>query len=318
MATVDPVTGQTVATAHAVHDLETNEVTLYIDDGSGMDPDVVQIPSSVLAANIAPGVATLPIADASDWPRRGSLLIETEVREYTDVDESVVPHQVALAAVTGLPHLAGVEVTVVEVVTASAPDGRQQFTLRQPPLVQDSLRLWTATSAGATATLLTASDFFIHRGTGDIQLATGMVATLMLLAHYSYHSGLVRTVQRKIGGDTNDFTNYPGVSAYGLVTIIDLPTIRRVRIVLGISAKTGYTEADLIAPVRQAVEAVVNSLRIGQEVVLEAVRSAAMGVPGVYDVVQIVPDPTVTTIPVLEHELARSVSASGTSLVEIR
>jgi hypothetical protein len=166
----------------------------------------------------------------------------------------------------------------------------------------------------APSRLVRGTDYYFNETNGDVELLVGLVAhgTLMAypalsLASYSYFTGLVQEVQRVVNGDSSDFTTYPGIKASGIKTRILWPDIVIIYFVLSIVAVQNVSESTLYSLVAAAIEQYVNSLDIGESVVLSEVVAAAMSVSGVADVRITQPSDNVL---LLENQLARTSSSN--------
>jgi len=315
----DPVTSQRVTTSNVLESFVTNEVTVYVDDGTGFTPDEVELARTFLHTNIGIAASSVVLDDVSNYPSQGVLIIEPsdlskmEIIAFTAVNYAT--NTVTLATITAHAHIAGVEVSVVDQLTSNAESGESFFDLSKSPVVRASFRLWVKPPSQNPQLMTEDTDYFLNRGVGQIEfIGSGVAAGSAVIASYSYYTGLIAQVQKVINGDPTDPTNYPGLRAGGVRVIADTPVIRRVSVRLAISAKHGFQEQDLVPSVRETVEAYINGLGIGADVVLAEIIRRVMSVTGVADVVVSLPTSNVV---VLENELPRPIDAAGTSLVSV-
>lgn len=314
----DPVTGQSVVSANVLEVFSEDEVVVYIDDGTGFIPDQIDLARSSLAVAVAAPVGVLTVDDASEFPAEGFIIVspedpaQSEFLEYSDVDYGT--NVITLVGVTANAHDIGDEVAVVDALTESAEPGQNFFNTQELPIVRNSFRLWID-SGGGPVFQAEGTDYLLNRGTGQIELlGSGAAAGAIVFANYTYYTNLVAEVQRVINGVSEDEVNFPGVSAAGIVVVVETPIIRRITVRLSISAQSGFDEDDLIPEVQEVVEQYITGLGIGEDVIIAEIVERAMGVAGMYNVVVSVPTSDVT---ILEDELPVPFSASGDSLVSV-
>lgn len=315
----DPATKQRVATARAVHDLETGEVALYIDDGTGMTADRLRMPTFTLATNVVATDTSFAVDESvDDAARSGFLVLDGEVLKYSDLNYSTRVFTLAGGWAAQDNHTAGAEVATVEVLTPfGAADNQKKFRLVHRPILRDSLRVWTADADGQNATLR--SDLFTARGTGDVKLETGVAAGQLVVAHSTYYTGLVATVQRIISGEHGaDATTFPGYAADGVNATVEVATVLRQRVVFGIAADTGYREEDLIPLVAREVSGYLNTRGVGEAPILTEALRRGHSVPGVRKLWQIEPSPEITEIAIAEDTIFKAIAADGSSMIEFR
>jgi hypothetical protein len=123
---------------------------------------------------------------------------------------------------------------------------------------------------------------------------------------YKYNTGLINEAHKVIYGDQNSPVVYPGVIAAGTNVNIHGPLIRAVELTLDIRLKTGFTDADTIPLIQNAVASRINATKIGEDVDLSIIIAAARSVQGVTSVVATSPALTNSTdiISVQDNEKA--------------
>lgn len=122
------------------------------------------------------------------------------------------------------------------------------------------------------------------------------------LAGYEYWTGLVKLVHETIYGLDSDLVSFPGFGAAGIIFRILAPTVRDLTVQLSLVLKEGITIASLENEVRSAVTGYVNSLGVGDDVVIEEIRAAVIAIAGIVDVILLDP---LANIPIADNELAR-------------
>lgn len=129
-------------------------------------------------------------------------------------------------------------------------------------------------TTGATITLLDKLQF-------DTSLVSGIDG-------YAYNTGLLSEVNKVIFGDEKNSLFYPGVAAAGTDLSIRGPIIKRVSVSLAIRSNQ-TNQNDLIIKVKNAVASLINSLGVGEPIVLSDIIDAANNIDGVQSVVMISP-----------------------------
>ena len=317
LGVTDPVTGQRVATASVLEKFSTDEVIIYIDDGSGFVPDQVVFARDSLDATYAAAVGVLSVSDSGEFPSEGFLLaspesVQAEVVEWVDVD--YVTHDITLSSPTVNTHDTADEVVQVEVITASSEAGVDFFSLVKHPVARSSQRLWVGPSASSLTLQVEGTDYYLNKARGRIEFLSPLTAGSFIAIEYTYYVGLIFQAQRFVNGAVGDPIAFPGVVAAGIEATVETPAIRRITVRLSISVNDGFEEAALVPSVQTAIESYITALGIGDDVIVSEIVERAMGVSGMYNVV--VQEPT-SDLSVSSNELPVPTSASGTSLVVV-
>jgi uncharacterized phage protein gp47/JayE len=315
----DTITGQRVVTASVVSDQIDDETVVYVDDGTGFTPDKVTLATSTLTIAKLIGDTTLQVDSAAAFPGEGYIIVspnsitDIEVIQYTAVNYTTNILTLALPGLINNHPGVGDEVSVVDAITLDAESGATYFKTAKFPILRNSARLWIDNGGGfSLQTLLT--DYRLNRGRGEIQLTSGLALGGKLVLHYSYYTGLIFDVQKVLNGDSNDPTNFPGVACDGELVVVETPVIRRISVKLSITARPGFNEDDLRPLVQQAVENYISGLGIGKDVILASIIQASMNVPGMFDVIPVLPTGDLV---ILEDELPVPFDASGNTLIEV-
>jgi uncharacterized phage protein gp47/JayE len=314
----DTVTGQRVTTANVLEDNLNDEVIVYVDDGTGFIPDKVVLARTQVDGNTLAGSGTLVVDDVSDMPDEGFVLASTEnplqieLLNYSSITRAT--KTLNLVSPTVNNHDDNDEVVLIDYIEDNAEPGTNFFYLSKFPVVRNTVRIWLS-SGGAFVPQVESIDYIINRGTGQIEfLGAGVAAGAQLVSTYAYYTGLIKTVQTVIDGDPADPTNFPGIRAAGIQVIVETPTIRRITVRLSITTTPGREETDVIPQVQEAVEAYINGLGIGEDVIVAEIVQRAMDVSGMFNVVVTLPSNDVV---VLENELPVPFDSSGNSLVTV-
>lgn len=146
------------------------------------------------------------------------------------------------------------------------------------------------------------SDGYIQVTGGNANRAFAFPITLYKgIQGYSYYIGLLSLCHKVIYGDDSDQTSYPGVGAAGITFRFLAPTVRSLDIQLDVTVREGVTISSIENEIKSAVSGYVNTLGVGNDVILEQIRAAVIGIPGVTDVSLISP---VANIAIADNENA--------------
>lgn len=102
---------------------------------------------------------------------------------------------------------------------------------------------------------------------------------------YKYFTNLIQKAQWTIDGLDRDPTNYPGIGAAGTQFEVLTPVLVKIRLILDVTTDNGVSLSSRSDAIKTAVLEYVNSLGVGQDVVLSEVVAAVQSVSGVFDVV---------------------------------
>lgn len=123
------------------------------------------------------------------------------------------------------------------------------------------------------------------------------------LQGYNYYTGLLPLVHRTVYGDDTDLITFPGVGAAGIQFQILAPTVREVRVSLDVTLREGIAISSLENEIKSNVTSYINTLGVGDDLIIEEIRASIIGIPGIIDVV--LNSPT-SNIAAADNELLRS------------
>ena len=121
---------------------------------------------------------------------------------------------------------------------------------------------------------------------------------------YLFYTGLLRRAQRTIDGFTPDPSTFAERRAVGSRIEILPPLIKNISLVMTITTKEGSTIQDISDNIKSTIIDYVNSLGVGEDVILSAITAAVMKVKGVAAVTFNVPVPSEERIIVSANEKA--------------
>lgn len=314
----DSATGQRVISSNVLEDFaaDPEEVIVYIDDGTGLVPDVVALAQSALTVAVTIPVSVLSLTDASSFPSSGFVLVEDRfLAEYS----AISGNDLLLVSPTSDTDLASLPsiVRFVDVVSASTEEGQRRFNLQKPPIVRSSSRIYIQDPSSETWELLDdGTGYVLNKGTGEFSLVgpLGLVEGSQVAASYNYYTNLVAETQKVLEGDVNDSVNYPGIKAAGIFLSVEAPTFKRITVRVTISAEVGFVESELAPLVKQEIETYINSLKIGEDVIISRIIDVSHNVTGVLSVNLQLPT---SDLVVLENELPVTFDSSKNSLVTV-
>jgi uncharacterized phage protein gp47/JayE len=119
---------------------------------------------------------------------------------------------------------------------------------------------------------------------------------------YNYWTGLLELVHRTIYGDDENLESFPGVGAAGITFRVLAPTVTQVSVEMNVTLREGISIASLENEIKSAVSGYINSLGVGEDVIIEEIRAAVINISGITDVDLSVPE---NNIPVADNEIAR-------------
>jgi len=316
----DSATGQRIISSNVLEDFAGNpdEVIVYVDDGTGLVPTIVNFPQTTLSAGASIADTTLSLTDSSAFPSSGYVLVDGTV-----TDNFVVAYVSNVSNVLGLAEPLTVAansadiIRRVNLVSEGTEDGQRRFELTNPPIVRSTDKIWIKEPLATSWTLLDSNiDYVLNKGTGEFSIVdtSGLGLNTQVIASYGYYTNIIAEVQKVLEGDPNDSVNFPGVKAAGVFLSVEAPVSKRVTVILSITAETTFVESELAPQVQTAVEDYIRGLKIGDDVIRSRIIDSAHNVLGVRSV--LVNEPT-SDIVVLDNELPTAFDTNDNSLVTV-
>lgn len=305
---VSLTTGQRVINVQEVEQFVDPDVTVFIDDGTGMVETTASLVGTELL--IYPAELGQRRSRLGNWPVVSGTL-NLKKSDFRGTVTSVVN-----GVGSSVMNVAGTPFVAAALVGRKVFDAnRVLFTITANTTSSFTVTTSTINPVPGTYAILAATflvlgtDYLFNETNGDIELVSGLVAGDALAASpnptnaYTYYTGLIREVQKVLNGDPTDLVNYPGVKASGIKVKVQAPTISTFSFTITVISVFGTVEADLVAQIRDAVVRYVNGLGVGDDVILAEIVAACMAIPGVSDVR--VNDPSTNAI-VLDGSLPRT------------
>jgi hypothetical protein len=101
---------------------------------------------------------------------------------------------------------------------------------------------------------------------------------------YKYFTGLIQKVQWTIDGLDTDPNNYQGIGAAGTQFEVLPPVLVKLRLIVNVTPEEGVSVSSISGSVSNAISEYINSLGVGDDVILSEIVAAAQSVAGVFDV----------------------------------
>lgn len=172
-----------------------------------------------------------------------------------------------------LPAAAGGEITAFTTARPIRDDG--SFTLE-------------ADTGGGFVTLVRGTDYELNSALGQIELiSTGSLPVLSigdaLRAEYRFYTGLLAETQQVIDGDSSNPLLFPGVRAAGIQVVVR-PAVPIFQSLTGaIAVLPDFDVTTVAADVSDTIQDYINTLDIGEDVIVAEIVERAMGVNGMFN-----------------------------------
>ena len=150
------------------------------------------------------------------------------------------------------------------------------------------------TMSGGAEPLEPDVDYIFNRSKGDLELITALLdndalvaaddGSLASVGAYTFTRGLAAFVQRLVNGDRDAIQDFPGIKATGTQVCVIAPVVISPIITIQVITVSGTTDADLMDTVQSVVQAYVNSLGIGDNIILSEIIRLVKNLAGVADV----------------------------------
>ena len=132
------------------------------------------------------------------------------------------------------------------------------------------------------------------------------------ISGYQFWTGLKRRVQRTLDGYAPDPVTFPGVRAAGVAIESREPQIQRITMNIKVTTNQGVALSSISDAIKSSVIGFINSLGLGQSVILSEIVSIIQNVSGVNSVVLVNPVLQQQLITVSDNAIARSSSGEIT------
>lgn len=121
---------------------------------------------------------------------------------------------------------------------------------------------------------------------------------------YLYYTGLLRRVQRIVDGYEPDAENFPGRRAVGGAIETLPPLVRKINITVNVTTDEGVNLGDISNNIKSVVINYIQTLGVGQDVILSEIIAAIMNIKGVGAVTFTNPTPNTERVTIANNEKA--------------
>jgi len=175
-----------------------------------------------------------------------------------------------------------------EIVIASAVGGEVQAFSGEKPIRDDGSFVLEVDTGGGYVVQVIDTDYNFNAAQGKIVFTavsypTGLAAGDAVRMTYRYYTGLIQETQKVIDGDPLNPLVYPGVRAGGIQVYTLPPTLVPQSITASVSVLGGFDTVTVAAEVDTVIQAYINNLPIGADVIVSEIIERAMGVTGMYN-----------------------------------
>ena len=306
----DLATGQTIIVAKAIEDIvNRGDVIVYVEDGTGAAEATASTAQALAVTYTWNGTTTITTPDTTEVAAGDFIQLDSDGQFYEIV--SVVPNTSvtisnpgAYVIPTGATQSSIATDLITEGLAGPPPDsavgGEIRLSLDLFPIKEADPFQVTSSTRG----LLTQGvDYVLNPAMGQLNFTPALAAGEKVIASYTYYTGLIALAQKIIDGDPNDRETYPGLRAAGILVRVRTPQVLLQNVIVSPTIKEGYTVDDVKAAIRQAIKDYINTLNIGDDVILNKLVTQMMLVPGVANVVVTTPAADIT---MLDDQLART------------
>lgn len=146
-------------------------------------------------------------------------------------------------------------------------------------------------------------DYWYNPSSGQVNFNPVLSVDEGIKVDYTHYTGLIALAQKIIDGDPNDYANYPGYRASGVLVYVRTPQVLIQNISLDVTIQEGYDHTTVKDTVKAAVVEYINNLGISGDVVLSELIRRVKSVAGIYDVTVVTPTNNVI---MLDDQMART------------
>lgn len=316
----DPVTNKRVERVSLLHSTDENILYVYIDDGSTSEIAETQaLASDTLKEELAVDATKLRVESISGFPvaslvnpkyilinALGKNSLEPYIVKYTGVDGDYLT---GLDPVPKSVYPVGTSVNLVEIVDSSTELNRKYYFLDNSPITEDEPVLAYTNSVLGNATKLnrlvpgeiqeTTHDFILNKSNGQIEMLKNknLPEGSFLVCAYENFTGLVQLAQRTLDGDLNNASVFPGVRSAGVQLLVRPTNKTSIDITMDITIDSSITDMDTASFLaRQFTISYINSLGIGEHIILAEIIERVMTIDGITNVKITTPEDDITML----------------------
>jgi uncharacterized phage protein gp47/JayE len=171
-----------------------------------------------------------------------------------------------------------------DVFVQNAEGGEEELFTSEGPIRDDGSFVLEMDTGSGWAELVRGVDYELAPSLHQIELLSPLAAGASVRANYRHYTGLIRETQRIINGDRANRLRAPGVRGHG-VQVVVLPAVRVAQSMGGaISVAQGFNPAEVVPRAKSAIQRYINTLGLGDNVIVSDIIAEAKKVPGVFDI----------------------------------
>jgi uncharacterized phage protein gp47/JayE len=200
-----------------------------------------------------------------------------------------------------------------ETVLASALGGEVEVFTSEKPVRDDGSLIVRRNAVALTRD----TDFFFNAASGQVRFSdtifpTGLTAGDAITVEYRFYTGLIEETQRVIDGDPATPLTRPGVRPAGVIVFVKAPSVVFQSVTAQITVTSDFDPTAVALEVTSAIQDYINSLDIGEDVIVSEIIERAMAVEGMFDftITALTGSSPPTNQVLLDNQVARIVSAS--------
>lgn len=151
--------------------------------------------------------------------------------------------------------------------------------------IQGTTAPYTVSLVDANGAVFDASGLSVSNNAviGDLNGLKFSTTQLEGIDGYKFYKGLIQLAQWTIDGLDRDSSNYPGIGAAGTQFEVLAPVLVRLKLAINITPAEGTSVSSISSSVSSKILEYVNSRKVGEDVILSEIISAAQSVVGVFD-----------------------------------
>lgn len=179
-----------------------------------------------------------------------------------------------------------------ETIISSALGGETEFFTGERPIRDDGtfiLRINAVAQLRGAPFDAGPAQYTLNPANGQIVLdsaayPTGLTAADTVTAEYRYYTGLIQGTQKVIDGDPLDPIRFPGVRPAGIRVTVDTPQTLLQSITASVSVLPDFDPTDVLVRVTSTIQNYINTLDIGEDVIVSEIIERAMAESGMFDI----------------------------------
>lgn len=175
-----------------------------------------------------------------------------------------------------------------DTIMDSTTGGEKELTTTERPIRDDGSFVLEIDTGGGFVEQERGVDYFLNAPLGQVDLSedsfpTGLPVGAEAQASYRHYTGLIQTIQKVIDGVPSDRARRPGVRSGGVQCVVKAPKVVFQQISAQYTVRDGFVPSEVESEVRAAIQAYINDLDIGENVIAAEITERAMAVSGMFN-----------------------------------